>query len=376
MRLMTWDIFCRIIDNFGDIGVCWRLCADLASRGHTVRLWVDDPSALAWMAPAAAHGSWPGVQVLPWCASTNQDLVGTLSAADVWVEAFGCEIAPEFIAVYANKQRAAAQFGSEFPVWINLEYLSAEPFVERLHTLPSPVGHGPGKGHTKYFYYPGFTPSTGGLLRELDLAHRQRSFDQNEQRRWLASKGVVWEGERLVSLFCYEPAGLASWLQSVATGGVPTRVLVTAGRASAAVHATGQQDTGSLRLHYLPLMTQPEYDALLWCCDLNFVRGEDSLVRALWAAKPLIWQIYPQEDNAHHAKLEAFLDSIAAPPDLRRFHRAWNAIGDATERDQILGNFDGAYLPIWQQSITKARSRLLEQEDLCTQLIVFIEKNR
>jgi hypothetical protein len=22
---LHWDIFCRVIDNFGDIGVCWRL---------------------------------------------------------------------------------------------------------------------------------------------------------------------------------------------------------------------------------------------------------------------------------------------------------------------------------------------------------------
>ncbi|MEO7887531.1 MAG: elongation factor P maturation arginine rhamnosyltransferase EarP, partial [Polaromonas sp.] len=46
-RSLQWDIFCKVIDNFGDIGVCWRLAADLASRGHKVRLWVDDASALA-----------------------------------------------------------------------------------------------------------------------------------------------------------------------------------------------------------------------------------------------------------------------------------------------------------------------------------------
>jgi len=61
---MQWDLFCRVIDNFGDIGVCWRLAADLAGRGEAVRLWTDDAGALAWMAPQGA----PGVQVCAWPA--------------------------------------------------------------------------------------------------------------------------------------------------------------------------------------------------------------------------------------------------------------------------------------------------------------------
>ncbi len=59
---MHWDLFCRVIDNFGDIGVCWRLAADLGARGESVRLWVDDASALAWMAPQGSAG----VEVLRW----------------------------------------------------------------------------------------------------------------------------------------------------------------------------------------------------------------------------------------------------------------------------------------------------------------------
>ncbi|WP_313335498.1 elongation factor P maturation arginine rhamnosyltransferase EarP, partial [Comamonas sp.] len=76
----VWDIFCQVIDNFGDIGVCWRLAADLARRGCQVRLWVDDGSALAWMAPQGA----PGVTVHPWPGA-----VPASGIADVVVEAFG-----------------------------------------------------------------------------------------------------------------------------------------------------------------------------------------------------------------------------------------------------------------------------------------------
>ena len=53
---MKWDLFCRVVDNFGDVGVCWRLAADLAQRGEQVRLWIDDASALTWMALQGARG--------------------------------------------------------------------------------------------------------------------------------------------------------------------------------------------------------------------------------------------------------------------------------------------------------------------------------
>ena len=67
----------------------------------------------------------------------------------------------------------------------------------------------------------------------------------------------------------------------------------------------------------LPWLTQADFDHLLWACDLNFVRGEDSLVRAAWAGAPFVWQVYPQHDGAHAAKVEALLAGMAAPPDVR-----------------------------------------------------------
>jgi uncharacterized repeat protein (TIGR03837 family) len=159
---MRWDVFCRVIDNLGDVGVCWRLCRDLASRGDTVRLWVDDARALAWMAPGGAAG----VEV------------GAFEAAgvpgDVVVEAFGCDPPAAFVT-----RMAAVR-----PVWINLEYLSAEDWVERSHGLPSPQPD----GQTKWFFFPGFTERTGGLLREPGLLDERAAFDR---RTWLAARGLA-----------------------------------------------------------------------------------------------------------------------------------------------------------------------------------------
>ncbi|WP_295981794.1 elongation factor P maturation arginine rhamnosyltransferase EarP [uncultured Variovorax sp.] len=349
-----WDIFCKVIDNHGDLGVCWRLARQLAAVGERVRLWIDDAAALVWMAPEARTGR-DGVEVIDWLDPASLQAAVAGPAPDVLIEAFGCDPAPELIARFAEKSGLA---------WINLEYLSAERYVERLHGLPSPVFKGPGSGLTKHFFYPGFTPATGGLLREPDLMERRTAFDRAQ---WLAARQIPWrEGERLVSLFCYEPAALTDLLERLAASGQPTRLLVTAGRAAQAVRALQgsapvPNDRGALSISYLPYLTQPDFDHLLWSCDLNFVRGEDSLVRALWAGAPLVWQIYPQDDDAHHEKLNAWLDWVGAPPSLRLFHHVWNGVGSGPLPEL---QTHGA----WMQTALNARARLLAQDDLVTQL--------
>jgi uncharacterized repeat protein (TIGR03837 family) len=314
---MRWDIFCKVIDNHGDVGVCWRLAAELAVRGESVRLWLDDASALEWMAPSGQ----PGVTIVPWNPQSP-----ALAPGDVVVEAFGCDPPEDFVAAMAAAPVA--------PVWINLEYLSAEAYVERSHGLPSPVSQGSGAGLVKSFFYPGFTGRTGGLLRESELPARLASFDRSQ---FLRSQGVGLDAhELLVSLFCYEPAALPQLLLSLAKGRDNTGLLVTAGRAHAAARSAvsqldkqqpGWNDAGRLRLHWLPLLTQRDYDQLLLACDVNFVRGEDSLVRGLLAGRPLVWHLYPQDDGAHGSKLEAFLAWLEAPASQRAFHAAWNATG-------------------------------------------------
>ena len=357
---MQWDIFCKVIDNHGDLGVCWRLTRQLAALGEQVQLWIDDGTALHWMAPAGCDG----VKVIDWSDPVAVRAAVAGPVPDVLIEAFGCEPAPELIARFA----AGATAEGAHRAWINLEYLSAEPYVERLHGLPSPVFKGPGTGLTKRFFYPGFTPATGGLLREPDLAERRADFDRTP---WLAAQQIPWkENESLVSLFCYEPPALAALLAQLAEGPEPTRLLVTAGRAANAVKAhfsnTSAENSmlhghGALSISYLPYLAQPDFDHLLWSCDLNFVRGEDSLVRALWAGAPLVWQIYPQDDDAHHAKLNAWLDWLGAPPSLRRFHHVWN------------GFDDGPLPPLetqgpWRETARVARDRLYAQDDLVVQL--------
>ena len=363
-----WHIFCKVIDNHGDIGVCWRLSCDLATRGEQVRLWVDDPSALAWMAPPGRteQAGQALVEVRQWPKTIANPL---FSDFNVLIESFSCEINPEYIANFADNSRL--NFGKNNS-WINLEYISAEPYAEKNHGLPSPVMAGPGQGLAKHFFYPGFTAHTGGVLREPGLPQRQAAF---KRAVWLQKQGIVWRGERLVSLFCYEPKALGALLAQLASGPMPVKLLVTHGRARQAVEAwfagrMGRACTpmirGQLSFVYLPALSQFEYDELLWACDLNFVRGEDSLVRACLAGQAFIWHIYPQDDNAHHAKLDAFLDMMGAPPALRDFHHAWNGKGQYSALPEI-------DLTEWRAAAQALRRNLLAQTDLTTQLIAFVQ---
>jgi len=147
---MRWDLFCRVIDNHGDLGVSWRLACGLAAAGDSVSLWVDDARALSWMAPRGAQG----VEVRAWTATTP---FHTADVADVVVETFGCELPTAFVQSMVRRQPA--------PVWVNLEYLSAEGYVDRSHGLPSPRP----SGLATWFFYPGFSERSGGLLREPGL---------------------------------------------------------------------------------------------------------------------------------------------------------------------------------------------------------------
>ena len=345
-----WDIFCTVIDNHGDLGVCWRLTRQLLAQGQSVRLWVDDASALAWMAPEAP--TLPKLQVLPWAAASQSEVLKNLEPADVWIEAFGCTLPEAFVAhgVATHPQQ---------PAWINLEYLSAEDWVPRMHNMPSPVMSGPAKGWTKRFFYPGFTADTGGLLRETDLQERHQRFDRAAWRQQHAPH--LAPGGLLISLFCYEPASLPQLLAQLV--GTPHHLLVAPGRPLAAMH----QALAGMPVHpnwsALPYTDQNGFDEMLWACDLNFVRGEDSLVRAFWAGHAFIWHIYPQDDNAHHAKLEAFLEWMQAPQSLRQAHRVWNGM-EAGEWPAL----NSGALADWKACAQTARQLLLQQTDLDNQL--------
>ncbi len=355
---MRWSLFCRVVDNFGDIGFAWRLAADLAGRGEKVRLAVDGARALAWMAPRGAIG----VEVVDWHAPVDAN-------SDALVETFGCGW-PEAVA-------AQLSAGEQRPVCINVEHLSAESFVERSHGLPSPRFTASGDPLPTWYFYPGFTAATGGLLREPGLLAQRLAFGDGHD--WLAARGIDrHENERRVSLFCYPDAPADALFNALAA--VPTLLLLTPGAATVQARSLlgpGLQ-RGRLRAVSLPPLSQPDFDRLLWSCELNFVRGEDSLVRALWAGAPFVWQAYVQDDQAHAVKLEAFLDQFltGAPGGLgtsvRRLFAAWNGLAEPAS----VPAFDWPDRAEWELQCRSWRDRLAARPDLVTDLLGFVASKR
>lgn len=304
--MQTWDIFCRVVDNYGDIGVCWRLARQLTTEHpFRVRLWVDEIDALRQIWPGVANTTQQeveGIEIHIWSAAFDP----AITPADVVIEAFACEL-PES---YLNAMKQAIQP----PHWFNLEYLSAEDWVEGCHALPSIH---PQLGLKKVFFFPGFTAKTGGLLREKNLLEtRDRFRAEGGRNQLLAQLGVTTDADELVvSLFGYENESIGSLIYTWAEAPQPILCLVPRGRIltdiedclSQSLLVGDQIHLGALRLCVIPFVSQLDYDRILWSCDINFVRGEDSFARAQWAGKPLIWHIYPQEDGVHMDKLEAFL---------------------------------------------------------------------
>jgi uncharacterized repeat protein (TIGR03837 family) len=221
---------------------------------------------------------------------------------------------------------------------------------------------GPLKGRTKWFFYPGFTERTGGLIREAPATKDTAPFNSKPL-------GLV-AAPRRTSLFCYEPEALTEALQLQSLNQPEHVWHVAHGRGATAFDLALTQIGTSFQaqIEKLPPISQTEFDVLLLESDLNFVRGEDSLVRAIWAGKAFVWHIYPQDDGAHGPKLQAFLDWLQAPESLRLFHLRWNGLTDA--------QLPEINLPDWQACVQAARARLLEQEDLVSQLLQFVAEKR
>lgn len=328
---LQWDIFCRVVDHFGDAAVSWRLARQLAlEERQAVRLFIDDLAVLRKLHPGIAsteRQTVDGVQV--WWGEAG---AGASPAANVVVEAFGCGVPDAYVAGMGAATRP--------PLWIVLEYLSAEPWVSRHHGLPSPH---PRLGLPRFYFFPGFSQETGGLLREADLDAQRREFGPAQQAAFWHELGQMPPavGATVISLFAYADAPLAKLLRVWTDSDHAIVAVVPEGKLwpalqrhfrRTALTAGDVLQAGALEVRAVSFLPQWRYDHLLWLCDVNFTRGEDSFVRGQWACRPFVWQLYPQQDQAHGPKLAAFLARYAAelPAPATRtvegMFRYWNQI--------------------------------------------------
>ncbi len=423
------DIFCRVVDNFGDIGVCWRLARSLHREWPAqVRLWVDDLTVFCRLAPAVQpdldEQEVEGIQIIHW--TDNQT---SHTPAQLVIEAFACDPPAEYIDAMPGHTR----------LWLNLEYLSAEPWTAGFHAQPSPQRN----GITKYFFFPGFSDQTGGLISEAGLSERRRSWmhssakkKQFVQRLGLPQVQTYLDADTLfVSLFCYASAPYRSLLHALRKSRRPVVLLVpqsvlpqlerdaiTQLHGAVSIPEAGMNDTFAsssasseaaskitpqksspaaaiaqantpvpskddaaqalqtalpgVTLLRIPFLPQDEYDRLLWLCDLNFVRGEDSFVRAIWARKPFLWQIYEQSDDIHLKKLQAWLALFPGQEETKALMRSWNSPSRHayfTNQLTALLNTPGQ-LDSWRRSCRTFAENLSKNKTLSESIRIFYEK--
>ncbi len=303
------DIFCDVIDNYGDAGVCWRLARDLTKKkGWAVRLFINNLKTLSFL----AHDVDPtqDIQVCDDIFIAQWNTCLTAVPSKVVIETFGCRIPFKF-------EKAISESPLK-PVWINLEYLSAEDWVENCNYLPSIH---PSLGYTKYYFFPGVTQKTGGLIIEDGLIEAQDSFRRGS---YLQSLGADAEAEFTLFVFCYQNAPLDLLREALVKDNRPVQLLLASG-------IPAEKLRGSpVKTIALSAVEQKYFDKLLWASDSLIIRGEDSFARAQLAAKPFIWNIYPQTEETHLKKLKAFGNRLSSVMESKNFelwmkiNLAWN----------------------------------------------------
>lgn len=330
------DIFCTVVDNYGDAAIAWGIARQLATEHNfTVQLFIDKPDTLAPLAPSYTlstdRQTIDGVQVFRW----PEQFPPFVIPADLVIEVLAASAPESYV-------RAAANRAPKPPVWIIYEYLSAEKWVDAFHKTVSPH---PVLPLIRHYFYPGVTSRTGGLLAASDYFTRRDAYMADK-----GAKNAFWDtlntpepdkSERRISFFGYENPKIPEFLQKLAASTAKTGLIVPESRLSNDVSAffgteigDKPKNSGNLTVYATRMLPRTSYEHLLWACDLNFVRGEDSMTAGLLSGKPLIWHIYPQDDDAHFNKLDEFCDfyTATAPADIATAIRdlmfAWNGRGD------------------------------------------------
>ena len=357
----TCWLFCTVIDNFGDIGVSWRLAQELRQRlGWQVHLWLDNLAALQAIAPdapAALPCAHQGIQLHAWQEAQHADL-DNAPAPDLVMETFACALPPNVHAIIQTHR----------PVWLNWEYLSAEDWAIRTHAMPSLQAN----GCEKYFWQMGFVPESGGLLREADYVEQMDAFTQRQPENTPSPETAALH----IFAFGYASDVWQKWAAALAEQEREI-VLHCAGKPLQTSLSAWGNVSGSLKIINQNFVPQAQFDRALWAADVLIVRGEDSFVRAQLAGKPFFWHIYPQAEAAHLDKLAAFWHTHhrhAAPTAaVQHAHQALsnelNGAADLThpQRRQHWHTLLD-HLADWQHSARAWQQYLLSQSDAVSRL--------
>lgn len=372
-NILSIDLFCKVVDNFGDIGVCYRLAKEFSRNNIDIFLYVDDLETFKKICPSVqttkniqflANDKITVIKWIPFAES--------YSPSNVVIEAFACNLDESYTSSFNEKT-----------LWINLEYLSAEDWVESCHCLPSLQSN----GVKKFFFFPGFNSKTGGINFEEYFY----TLSNQESREFIFNKfklPLELNTYFLCLLFTYENKMVIPLMESIIKNKKNVIFLLPQGRITKFLQNSKEFNllkSSNLNVKFIefPMMQQDEFNKIIKGCDLNIVRGEDSISQAIIAGKPFIWHIYKQEEDAHLDKIKAFLAKYTQciPNEisciLNKTFLTFNT--DESNNNIVVSTFNDFMLEYEEIcSYSKGIAAILfNNRNLCSNLLKFInEKNK
>ena len=308
MKVNSIDIFCEIIDNFGDIGVVYRISKELKKIFQNVRIRMvlnrlEEFKAINKKVKDIDFQEIDGlICVTEKYVKENAETFGT---ADVFIEAFGCNVPEEYIKRAKENSK----------LWINLEYLSGEKWIEDFHLCESLIDS---KTLKKIFYMPGFSEKSGGVIIDSGFLERKEYGKNNREKVLKKYFSHMDIKDKLIgTVFSYEK-NFDNLLEVLKDYERETLLILMGEKTQKSFSEILQKKLienfgkivkyGKITMMYADFLSQEEYEEVISAADFNFTRGEDSFVRGILLEKPFMWHIYLQEEKAHMDKIKAFTE--------------------------------------------------------------------
>ncbi|MGN1393772.1 MAG: elongation factor P maturation arginine rhamnosyltransferase EarP [Succinivibrionaceae bacterium] len=355
--MLSIDIFCKVVDNYGDIGVCYRLSKELSKNNVEVYLYVDNIESFNKISKNKHN-----VNIIKWDQQKKDFLLH-----DVIIEAFGCNL-PSVVINKITKQN----------IWINLEYLSAENWIESCHKLPSLVNN----NALKYFFFPGFTNKTGGLNYENHFITISKEI-ATKKINCLFSQSSQYANFFKVLIFSYDNNCLANAIEILQK--IKTNILIFLPNSISNKKLLSTPKLKKILDNYyknikiieFDMIDQDDFNYLLKYTDLNIVRGEDSITQAIITKTPFLWNIYPQADNAHINKLKSLIDQMKPFSDNIIFKIIYNTFLSFNTGDVNSFSINFYHFMLEYDSICDLNKywvvSILNNKNLCNNLLDFID---
>ncbi len=323
MKVNSIDIFCEIIDNFGDIGVVYRVSKELKKIFQNVRIIIvlnrlEEFKAINKRVKDVDYQEIDGLIYIT--EKYLEDNIDSFGTADIFIEAFGCNVFEGYI----KKAKESSK------LWINLEYLSGEKWIEDFHLQESLIDS---KTLKKIFYMPGFSEKSGGVI--IDSSFLERKEYGAENREKVLEKyfpNCDFNNKLVGTIFSYE-RNFENLLDVLKDYGKETFLILMGEKTHKSFSEILQKKLtenfgkivkyDKITMLYADFLSQEEYEEVISAVDFNFTRGEDSFVRGILLGKPFMWHIYLQEEKAHMDKIKAFTE---------RFKESVNELSDEDKK--------------------------------------------